>query len=107
MVGYISQGTDHRFDRFSEIRRLHQVRDIRRTQVTADIGSKHFILLLVIQQGRLLHLQNFRAQIAHDDRSVHWIAAVGRIDVDDVRIAGFLLQFADLILKVAGTDLRF
>ncbi|MPM36199.1 hypothetical protein SDC9_82794 [bioreactor metagenome] len=54
-----------------------------------------------------MHLQNFRAKIAHDDCSVHRIGAVGCIDVDDVRIAGFLLQFADFVLKVAGADLRF
>jgi len=107
MVGHISQGADHRFDRFAEIRRLHQVRNVRRAQIAADVRPQHFVLLLVVQQGRLLHLQDFRAEVAHDDRAVHRIGAVGGIDVDDVRIAGFLLQLADLVFEVAGPDLRF
>ena len=91
VIRHIGQCTGHAFHRATEIGAVHQIDDISGAEVTRNIGAKHFVFLAAIDYRRSLYLQDFRAEIAHDDLTVDWIVFVSRVDIDDIRVAGFLL----------------
>ena len=104
-LGDRGQTANGRFHRGAEIRRVHGLGDVERTQVAGDVLADVTIAEVVVVFGGRVDLQDLRAEIRHVDPAMDRVGTIDRVLEHQIRIAGFELQLGDGLEQLAGVDL--
>ena len=78
--------------------------DVQRAKVAGDIAAHVRIGEVFVVCARLLHLQDFGAQVRHGHAAFDRVGAVDRVLKHDVWVAGLELQLGDGGEELAGVD---
>ena len=93
------------FHRCAQIRTIHGSGDVQRTQVAGNVGAQMPIAQIVVEGGRLVDLQDFRAQVGHGDAPLDGVGCIHRVLEHDVGIAALELDLGQRLEELAGVDL--
>ncbi len=103
VLGHRGESANRRLHRVGQAA-IHRLGDVERTQIAGDVAADMRIREVLVVCARLLHLQDFRAQVGHGHAAFDWVGAVDRVLEHDVRVAGFELQFGDGGEELTGVD---
>ena len=106
LVAHRGQRPDRHLDGLGEVRRIHRLGDVHRTQVARDVLAHFGIGQVVVEHRRRGHLQDLRAQVRVGDLALDRVGPVHRVLVHDVRVAGLELQLGQRLEELARLDLR-
>ena len=106
MVADRRQRTHRGFDTAGKLA-VHRLRDIERTQIAGDIAADMFVAEVLAVGARLLHLQDFGAQVAHGHSALDRVRTVHGVLEQHVRVSGFELQFSKRHEEFTRINIRF
>ncbi len=104
-VGDGRQTADRHLDRLGEVRGIHGLRDVERTQVAGDVLTDMRVRQVVVVGRGLGHLQDLRAQVRHGDATLDRVRLIHRVLEDDVGVAGLELDLRDRLEEATRVDL--
>ncbi len=105
LVAHRGQRTDRHFDGLGEVRRVHRLGDVQRTQVARNVFAHLGIRQVLVEQRRRGHLQDLRAQVGVGDLALDRVRPVHRVLEHDVRVARLELQLGQRLEELARLDL--
>ena len=106
VFGHRRQGANRRLDGAGQAR-VHRLGDVQRAEVAGHVAPDVRVGQVLVVGARLLHLQDFGAQVRHRDAPGDRVRAVHRVLEHDVRVAGFELDFGQRREELARVDIGF
>ena len=103
VLGHRGERTDRGFHGVRQSA-INCLGNVQRTQVAGDIAAHVRIGEVFVVCARLLHLQDFGAQVRHGHAAFNRVGAVDRVLKHDVWVAGLELQLGDGGEELAGVD---
>ncbi len=105
LVAHRGQSANRYLDGLREVRRVHRLGDVQRTQVARDVLAHLGIRQVLVEQRGRRHLQDFRAQVGVRDLAINRISSIDRVFEHDVRVARLELQLGQRLEELASLDL--
>ncbi|SLC87874.1 Uncharacterised protein [Mycobacteroides abscessus subsp. massiliense] len=106
LIGHRGQCTDRHLDGLREVRRIHRLSDVERTQIARNVLAHLGVGQIVVEQRGRRYLQDLRAQVRVSDLAFDGVGPVHGVLVHDVRVARLELQLGQGLEELARLDLR-